>query len=117
MQDLYGEREQLFDQLMQELEALRRTGQQYAENEAEYRKALRIAILEERSKGTPVTVISDLCRGRPDIAEKKQLRDCAEALYKASNEAIMALKLRIKVVDADIQRAWTSGGTGEGGYL
>ena len=54
MQDLYGEREQLFDQLMQELEALRRTGQQYAENEAEYRKALRIAILEERSKGTPV---------------------------------------------------------------
>ena len=103
MQDLYGEREQLFDQLMQELEALRRTGQQYAENEAEYRKALRIAILEERSKGTPVTVISDLCRGRPDIAEKKQLRDCAEALYKASSEAIMAIKLRIKTVDADIQ--------------
>lgn len=71
MQDLYGQREELFDQLMSELEALRRTGQQYAENEAEYRKALRIAILEERSKGTPVTVISDLCRGRDDIAEKK----------------------------------------------
>lgn len=117
MQDLYGEREQLFDQLMQELEALRRTGQQYAENEAEYRKALRIAILEERSKGTPVTVISDLCRGREDIAEKKQLRDCAEALHKASSEAIMAIKLRIKIVDADIQRTWTSGGTGEGSYL
>lgn len=114
---MYGEREQLFDQLMQELEALRRTGQQFAENEAEYRKALRIAILEERSKGTPVTVISDLCRGRPDIAEKKQLRDCAEALYKASGEAIMAIKLRIKTVDADIQRTWTSGGTGEGGFL
>lgn len=64
MQDLYGEREQLFDQLMQELEALRRTGQQYAEN-----------------------------------------------------EAIMAIKLRIKTVDADIQRTWTSGGTGEGGFL
>lgn len=92
MQDLYGEREQLFDQLMQELEALRRTGQQYAENEAEYRKALR-------------------------IAEKKQLRDCAEALYKASSEAIMAIKLRIKTVDADIQRTWTSGGTGEGSFL
>ncbi|WP_322152925.1 hypothetical protein [Paratractidigestivibacter sp.] len=116
MQDLYGQREQLFDQLMSELEALRRTGQQYAENEADYRKALRIAILEERSKGTPVTIISDLCRGREDIAKKKQLRDCAEALYKASNEAIMALKLRIKTVDADIQRTWVSGGTGEGSY-
>lgn len=110
MQDLYAERMQLFDRLMDELQALRNSGSQYAENEAEYRKALRIAILEERSKGTPVTVISDLCRGREDIAELKQRRDCAEALYKASSEAIMALKLRIKTVDADIQRTWTSGG-------
>lgn len=116
MQDLYGQREQLFDALMDELESLRRTGQQYAENEAEYRKALRIAILEERAKGTPVTIISDICRGREDIADSKQLRDCAEALYKASGEAIMALKLRIKTIDADIQRTWTSGGNGEGNY-
>ena len=116
MQDLYGQREQLFGALMEELEALRRTGQQYAENEADYRKALRIAILEERTKGTPVTIVSDLCRGREDIADKKQLRDCAEALYKASSEAIMALKLRIKTIDADIQRTWTSGGNGEGSY-
>ena len=28
----------------------------------------------------------------------------------------MALKLRIKTVDADIQRTWTSGGMGEGDY-
>lgn len=47
---------------------------------------------------------------REEIAEKKQLHDCAEALYKASGEAIIALKLRIKTVDADIQRTWTSGG-------
>ena len=45
------------------------------------------------------------------------LENCAEALYKASSEAIMAIKLRIKTVDADIQRTWTSGGTGEGGFL
>lgn len=116
MQDLYGQREQLFDRLMSELEALRRTGQQYAENESEYRKLLRIAILEERDLGTPVTIIGDVCRGREDIAESKRLRDCAEALYKASGEAIMALKLRIKTVDADIQREWVSGGTGEGSF-
>lgn len=46
MQDLYAERMQLFDRLMDELQALRSSGSQYAENEAEYRKALRIAILE-----------------------------------------------------------------------
>ena len=61
----------LFDALMDELKALRQAGTQYAENEAEYRKALRVAIVEERAKGTPVTVISDLCRGREDIAQLK----------------------------------------------
>ena len=34
MQDLYWQRDELFDALMSELDALRRTGQQYAENEA-----------------------------------------------------------------------------------
>lgn len=115
MQDLYAERMQLFDRLMDELQALRNSGSQCAENEAEYRKALRIAILEERSKGTPVTVISDLCRGREDIAELKQRRDCSEALYKASKEAINVYKLKIRTVDEDIKRTW-SNGTGEGSY-
>ena len=112
---MYAQREELFERLMAELDTLRRTGQQYAENEADYRKALRIAILEERSKGTPVTVISDLCRGREDIAELKQRRDCAEALYKASQEAINVYKLKIRTVDEDIKRTW-SNGTGEGSY-
>lgn len=116
MQDLYAQREELFRQLMCELEAMRRTGQQYAQNESEYRRALRTAILEEREKKTPVTIIGDVCRGREDIAEAKMLRDCAEALYKASAEAIMALKLRIRTVDDDIRREWASGGTGEGSY-
>lgn len=117
MQDLYREREQLFDQLMQELEALRRTGQQYAENEAEYRKALRIAILNERQKGTPVTIIGDVCRGQEQIAEAKRRRDCSEAIYKASQEAINVIKLRIRMVDAQITRIWNSGDVTQGGYL
>ena len=115
MQDLYAERMQLFDRLMDELQALRNSGSQYAENEAKYRKALRIAILEERSKGTPVTVISDLCRGRDDIAELKQRRDCSEALYEANPEAINVYKLKLRTVNEDIKRTW-SNGTGEGSY-
>ena len=117
MQDLYGERERLFEQLMSELEALRRTGQQYAENEADYRKALRIAILNERQKGTPVTIIGDVCRGQEQIAEAKRRRDCSEAIYKASQEAINVIKLRIRMVDAQITRIWNSGDVTQGGYL
>lgn len=115
MQALTEELDELTDRLEAELKTCKESGCQYAENEAEYRKALRIAILEERSKGTPVTVISDLCRGREDIAELKQRRDCSEALYKASQEAINVYKLKIRTVDEDIKRTW-SNGTGEGSY-
>lgn len=117
MQDLYGQLDELTDLLMAELEVCRTSGCQYAENEAEYRKALRLAILEERRRGTPATVTSDLCRGRPEIAELKRLRDCSEAVYKASQEAINVYKLRIRMVDAQITRVWNSGNVTQGGYL
>ena len=113
---MYAQREELFERLMAELDTLRRTGQQYAENEAEYRKALRIAILNERQKGTPVTIIGDVCRGQEQIAEAKR-RHCSEAIYKASQEAINVIKLRIRMVDAQITRIWNSGDVTQGGYL
>lgn len=115
MQDLYAQLDELTSDLMQELEVCKSSGCQYAENEAEYRKALRISILEERQKGTPVTITSDLCRGRPDIAELKRLRDCSEAIYKASQEAINVYKLRIRIINEQITRVWNSGNT-QGGY-
>lgn len=112
MQDLYGELDDLGDMLTAELESCKRAGCQYAENEAAYRKALRRAILDERAGGTPVTIISDVCRGRGDIADLKLARDCSEALYKASQEAINVHKLKMRMLDAQIQMAWTSGGYG-----
>ena len=117
MQELYEQLDDLTDRLMNELEVCKTSGCQYADNEAEYRKALRLAILQERDKGTAVTLTSDLCRGRPDIAEKKRLRDCSEAIYKASQEAINVYKLRIRMVDAQITRVWNSGNVTQGGYL
>lgn len=117
MVELYQQLDGLTDDLMQELATCKTSGCQYAENEAEYRKLLRVAILEERAKGTPVTITGDLCRGRPDIAEAKRLRDCSEAIYKASQEAINVLKLRIRMIDAQITRVWNSGDVTQGGRL
>lgn len=117
MQELHEQLDELTDMTMEELAACRTAGCQYAENEAEYRKALRVAILEERDKGTPATITSDLCRGRPDIAELKRLRDCSEAIYKSSQEAINVYKLRIRMIDAQIARIWNSGNVTQGGYL
>lgn len=117
MQELHERLDDLTDLLMAELEVCRSSGCRYAENEAEYRKALRVAILEERERGTAVTLTGDLCRGRPDIAELKRLRDCSEAIYRASQEAINVYKLRIRMLDAQITRVWNSGDVLSGGHL
>ena len=59
----------------------------------------------------------DLCRGREDIAALRCQRDCSEAIYRASQEAINVLKLRIRMVDAQMTRIWNSGNVTQGGYL
>lgn len=65
-------------------------------------------ILEERDKGTPVTIISDICRGNPEIAKMRFERDCAEVVYKSALEAINAMKLQIRVLDAQVGREWNA---------
>ena len=112
MQDLFAKADEVYDLLAGELDSSRRAGCQLAENEAEYRQALRLAILEERERGTPVTVIGDICRGDPDIADLKRARDCSEALYKASQEAINVHKLRLRMLNEQMNRVWHSGNIG-----
>lgn len=81
-------------------------GRTWAAAEREYRVALAKKILLERDKGTPVSIISDVCRGSPEIAELKFKRDCAEVVYKSAMEAINGYKLQIKVLENQIDREW-----------
>ena len=110
LQDLYAKRDEIERLLMEEAETFRKSGIQFAENTAEYRKAIRVETLKERAKGTPVTAISDLVRGLAYVAELNQAVISSEAVYKSSQEVINILKIRMKTVEADIQRVWTSGG-------
>jgi len=50
---------------------------------------------------------------RSGMTPKEQL----EAIYKASQEAINVIKLRIRMVDAQITRILNSGDVTQGGYL
>lgn len=88
-------------------------GRAYAQTERDYKVALAKRIMEERAKGTPVTIISDICRGDTEIARLRFERDCAEVVYKSALEAIQSIKLQIRILDAQASREWTSGG---GGY-
>ena len=74
--------------------------------ESEYRQALAKKILLEREKGTPVTVISDVCRGDKEIAILKFERDVAEITYKAASEAIQVYKIQIRVLENTIEREY-----------
>ena len=81
-------------------------GRAYAQAEHDYRVAMRKKILEERANGTPVTIISDLCRGDPEVAKLRIERDIALTVYESAKEAIQTYKLQIRILDAQIEREW-----------
>lgn len=89
---------------------LGKRGRENAKTEQDYRVALAQKILTERDKGTPVTIISDVCRGDKEIARLKFNRDVAEVMYQSALEAINIYKRAITVLDNQIQREWHSGG-------
>lgn len=106
MQSLVIAANETLDRLQELNDEARLSGCQYAENEAEYRKALRLEILAARNNGMPVSIISDICRGIPYVADLKFKRDCSEAVYKASQEAININKLRLRTINDQIAREY-----------
>lgn len=90
---------------------IRARGTAYSQAERDYRVALRKAVLDERGKGTPVTIISDVCRGREDIAQLRLERDCAETLYRSALEALNVYKLQARLIENQIAREYGQSGT------
>lgn len=107
--ELWGECRQLMGQLDEEMGLCRRSAVALAENERAYRTALAVEVLRLKRSGMPVTVIPDLARGAPEVADLRCARDCSEAVYKASCEAINVLKLKLRTVNEEITREWNSG--------
>lgn len=89
---------------------LRARGRAYAEKERDYKVALARHMLMLRDEGIPATILSDVCKGNPEIAKLRFERDCAEVVYKSAIEAIQAIKLQIRMLDAQIAREYYSAG-------
>jgi predicted metal-dependent RNase len=106
MQDLVIDLQTKLQRINKAIDTLARNGQSKAKAEMEYRIALRQEILLEREKGTPVTIISDICRGHSKIASLKFARDTAEVVYEANLEAIMAWKMEAKMIENQLAREW-----------
>ena len=99
MQDLMMQMSRLQNKLNLAIRELKKRGISKAKAEAEYRTALAEKILIERDKGTPVTIINDVCRGDREIAKLKMERDIAETLYESCLQAIYATKLEMNIIN------------------
>ena len=87
------------------LEAKRR-GRVMVEKEAAYYTAKAkesFLLLEE---GYANTLIQMVIKGRPNVAEAMSEYHAAEVEYKNANEAIQAMKLKLRVLENEQQRDW-----------
>ena len=106
--DLLNELNIQVDLLQKSLEKLKETGKEYAESEKKYKVLLRQEILKMRDNGEAIGVITLTCYGIPSVAEARFKRDVAESLYKANQEAIQTYKLKIRIIENQIQREWSN---------
>ena len=94
--------------LQKSLEKLKETGKAYAEAERKYKVILRQECLKLRDEGMAIGMIDKTCYGIPKVADARFERDCAEAVYKANQEAINTYKLKIRLLENQIGREWSN---------
>lgn len=106
--DLYNELESKIQELEVSIRSLRKTGNNYAEAERDYKILLRQEVLKLRDEGQAIGVITLTCYGIPSVAEARFKRDVAETIYKANLEAINSIKLQLRLLESQIQREYGS---------
>lgn len=104
--ELYDELQTKTRQLDMSIKALAKNGEAYAQAERDYKVLLRVECLKLRDEGMSVGLIDKTCYGIPSVAEARFKRDCAEAVYRANQEAINSLKLQMRLIESQIQREW-----------
>lgn len=87
---------------------MQRYGREKAEAERAYRMELSKTMLRLRAEGMPVSVLPDICRGIPEIADLRCARDCAESDDAANRAAHYMHKDRADIYREIIKLEWRS---------
>lgn len=106
--DLINELNNLIKKLDISVKSLRNTGSDYAKAYTDYRVALAKELMILKEEGYAITLAGDIARGDPEIARLKFKEISSEAIYKANQEAINALKLQIKIIQEQINKEYSS---------
>lgn len=107
--DLFNELQELTKKLNQAIKSLNKNGQALAKAEQEYKILLRQEALKLRQdENMAVTLINQIIYGIPSVAEKRFKRDIAEVMYQTNQEYINSTKLKIRILEGQIQREWSN---------
>ena len=105
--DLVNDIQMLMDELTKSIKRLRQSGNALAEAERDYKITLRQEALKLRiEKDMPVTLINQIIFGVPEVAEKRYKRDIAETMYNSNQEHINATKLKLRLLESQLNREW-----------
>lgn len=105
--DLYEEIRKYINELDISVRNLRKSGTELAEAEQKYKICLREEALKLRTeKDMPVTLINQIIYGVPEVAKLRFDRDVKEAIYQANIEAINSTKLKLRILENQLQREW-----------
>lgn len=112
--DLINDIQLLMEELTISIKKLKYTGQALAEAERDYKICLRQEALKLRvEKDMPVTLINQIIFGVPEVADKRFKRDIAETIYNTNQEHINATKLKLRLLESQLNREWGVSGKGE----
>ena len=88
------------------IKEMKSRGQDYAQARANYEIAKAETMLKLRDDGIAVTATRDLALGNRNVAQLRLKKDVAETLYKTVQEAIQTQKLKMRLMEAQLQREW-----------
>ncbi|MBR2159999.1 MAG: hypothetical protein IJ938_01660, partial [Clostridia bacterium] len=108
--DLYEEIQRLMAELTASIRKLRDNGAKLADAERDYKITLRKEALKLRAGEMPVTLINSVIYGVPEVAEKRFKRDVEQANYDANKEHINVTKLKLRILEAQLNREWGAAG-------
>ena len=77
---------------------LKTLGLEKAKTEKEYRVKQAQEILKLKAEGFKVTIIQDVAKGNPEVAELRLKRDIAESAYYTALQAMENLRLEIEIL-------------------
>ena len=92
----FNKQRELLDVAIREL---KKRGQIKAQAEHDYKVAQTKKMYLLREDGQPVTIISDLCKGDPEIADLRMKRDLGKTLYESNQQKIYQLKMEIGIIE------------------